>query len=190
MAITAPTEIGEVLSVTTRNESVSRKRKATPSPELSSPRKCLILSPSGVVASGSTIIRLGDVPLFAPSRRLFPSGEAIIANRSPAETMHAQPNSPESSTPAFQFPFPATSFFHSISVRIGTLARILNYYSNFFPKPRRCLLMAISWCFGSAPYRQSPGLLRLPVSSPTSRLIQMTKVQLRQSNARANRVFA
>ncbi|EEH02641.1 conserved hypothetical protein [Histoplasma capsulatum G186AR] len=104
MAITAPTEIGEVLSVTTRNESVSRKRKATPSPELSSPRKCLILSPSGVVASGSTIIRLGDVPLFAPSRRLFPSGEAIIANRSPAETMHAQPNSPESSTPAFQFP--------------------------------------------------------------------------------------
>ncbi|EER36751.1 conserved hypothetical protein [Histoplasma capsulatum H143] len=102
--ITAPTEIGEVLSVTPRNESVSRKRKATPSPELSSPRKCLILSPSGAVASGSTVIRLGDVPLFAPSRRLFPSGEAIIDNRSPAEMTHARPDPPESSTPAFQFP--------------------------------------------------------------------------------------
>lgn len=80
MAMTSPTEIDEVLVVTPKPEKspVTRKRKVSPSSELSSPSQSFILSPHGAFSKEKAVLRLDDSPLFAPSMRLFPSGEAVI----------------------------------------------------------------------------------------------------------------
>lgn len=124
--MTGPADIEEGLIVTPRackseKSPGSSKRKVTPSSELSSPSKSFILSPRGAFPSERTVLRLGDSPLFEPSKRLFPSGEALISKfssnlpfksstycvldeRSPLKTTHAHPESPESSLPEIQIP--------------------------------------------------------------------------------------
>jgi hypothetical protein len=76
-------EIDEVLVViphTPKSDQspVIRKRKITPSSESSSPKKSSILSPHKAFSSEKTVLCLRDSPIFASSKRLFPSGEAMI----------------------------------------------------------------------------------------------------------------
>ncbi|KUM56782.1 hypothetical protein ACN42_g10418 [Penicillium freii] len=107
MATETPTKLKEVLVVTPHYSPVTHKRALTPSPEQSSPRKICILSTDAEFSSEHEVLRLGDSPLLARSKDLFPLGEATINTRSQIKTMHAHPESlevPESESPVIQIP--------------------------------------------------------------------------------------
>ncbi|KAJ5961086.1 uncharacterized protein N7479_008236 [Penicillium vulpinum] len=106
MAPETPAKLKEVLVVTPHSPPVMRKRKVTPSLELSSPNKMCILSPDAVFSSGQGVVCLNDSPVLAPSKRLFPLGEATINTRSQIKT-HTHLESSEvleSEPPVIQIP--------------------------------------------------------------------------------------
>ncbi|KGO63607.1 hypothetical protein PITC_049890 [Penicillium italicum] len=107
MATETPSKLKEILLVTPHYPPVTRKRKVTPSPELSSPNKICILSPDVVLSSVQGVVRLSDLPQLAPHTNHFPLGEATINWRSQIKTTHTHPESsevPESESPVLQIP--------------------------------------------------------------------------------------
>ncbi|KAJ5941163.1 hypothetical protein N7516_001331 [Penicillium verrucosum] len=90
-----PTKLKELLVVTPHSRRVTHKRASIPSPELSSPDNICIMSPDSVFSSEQEVVCLSDSPLLAPSKNLFPLGEATINMRSQV---------PESESPVIQIP--------------------------------------------------------------------------------------
>ncbi|CAG7952191.1 unnamed protein product [Penicillium nalgiovense] len=87
------TKLAELLVVSPLTAPVTRKRRVTPSSELSSLSESCILSPDALLAE-KTVLRLDDSPLFAASKHIFPLGEAIINKRSRLNMTYAHLESP------------------------------------------------------------------------------------------------